>query len=117
MCRFMEIKSKEPKLTQKQICNQLGYSDSTNKRYRDDISMDSPHNRNIYRKKNNKTKTTLTHKPNENSRKNEVTKNYKKIDIKDGSILENNHPDENIKFITIARKLVDNVQNSHFLNR
>ena len=42
MSKFMEKKSNEPKLTQKQICNQLGYSDSTIKRYRDDISMASP---------------------------------------------------------------------------
>ena len=42
MLKFMEIKSNDPKLTQRQICNQLGYSDSTIKRYRDDISMDSP---------------------------------------------------------------------------
>ena len=55
MLKVMEIKSSEPKLTQKQVCNQLGYSDSTFKRYRDDISMDSPHNRNKYRKKNNKS--------------------------------------------------------------
>ena len=51
MCRFIEIESNEPGLTQKQICNQLGYSDSTIERYRDDISMDSPCNRNKYRKK------------------------------------------------------------------
>ena len=36
MLNFMEIKSNEPKLTHKQICNQLEFSKSTNKRYRDD---------------------------------------------------------------------------------
>ena len=51
MCKFMEIRSNDPKLTQKQICNQLGFSDSTIKRYRDDIHMDSPYDRNKYRKK------------------------------------------------------------------
>ena len=29
MSRFMEIKSKNPKLTQKQLAKNLGYSDST----------------------------------------------------------------------------------------
>ena len=33
MINFMEIKSNELKLTQKQISKQLGFSDSTKKRY------------------------------------------------------------------------------------
>ena len=45
MLKFMEIKSNEPKLTQKKIPKQLGFSDSTIKRYRDDIDMDSPYDR------------------------------------------------------------------------
>ena len=32
MLTFMEIKSNESRLTQKQICNQLGFPDSTIKR-------------------------------------------------------------------------------------
>ena len=56
-CKFMEIKSNEHRLTQKEICNQLGFSDSTTKRYRDDILMDSPYNRN---KKNTKSNTSKT---------------------------------------------------------
>ena len=51
MLKFLGTKSNEPKLTQKQICYQLGYWDSTIKRYRDDISMDSPYKRKNYRKK------------------------------------------------------------------
>ena len=46
MLKYIEIKFKEPKLTQKQICTQLGYSDSTIKRYRDDNNMHSPYRRN-----------------------------------------------------------------------
>ena len=42
MLKFMEIKSNETKLTQKEISNQLWFSDSTIKRYRGDINMDSP---------------------------------------------------------------------------
>ena len=51
MLDFIEIRSNNPRLTQKQICNQLGFSDSTIKGYRDDINMDSPYNRNNYKKK------------------------------------------------------------------
>ena len=40
--KFME-KKYEPKLRQKQISKQLGYSDSSIIRYRDDIILDSPH--------------------------------------------------------------------------
>ena len=50
MCKFMEIKTNDPKLTQKQISKQLGYSDSTFKRYRDDLNMNSPYNRNNYKR-------------------------------------------------------------------
>ena len=60
MCKFMEIKTNDPKLTQKQISNQLGFSDSTIKRYRDDISMDSPYKRNNYKKKTTKQKPSTT---------------------------------------------------------
>ena len=41
--KFIEKKSKERKVTEKQVCNQLRYSDSTIKRHRDDISMDGPY--------------------------------------------------------------------------
>ena len=46
MLNFMNIKSNLPRLTQKQICNPLGVSDSTIRRYRDVNNMDSPYNRN-----------------------------------------------------------------------
>ena len=52
MLDFMEIRSNNPRMTQKQICNQLGTSDSTIKRYRNDINMDSPYRIN----NNNKNK-------------------------------------------------------------
>ena len=48
-CDFMEEKYNNPRLTQKEICNQLGFTDRTIRRYRDDIKMDSP-----YRINNNK---------------------------------------------------------------
>ena len=112
MVKFVEKNSNEPRLTQKQICNQLGYSDSTIKRYRDDISMDSPYKRNKYRKKNNRPNTTITqsqsHTTNETPKRNKNTKSNKKNDLKGGSVIENNQED-NIKFYTLARKLVDNV--------
>ena len=71
MLDFMEIRSNNPRMTQKQICNQLGTSDSTIKRYRNDINMDSPYNRNNY--KNNKPKKSFDTKT-ENISKNENNK-------------------------------------------
>ena len=50
-CDFMEAKYDNPKLTQKEICNQLGVTDRTIRRFRNDIKMDSP-----YRSSNNKKK-------------------------------------------------------------
>ena len=74
MLKFMEIKSIESNLPQEQICNQLGFSDSTIKRYRDDTNMDSPYNRKKDRKKNNKSNSTKsqtqTHSTNEITKKN-----------------------------------------------
>ena len=104
MLKFVEIHSNEPKLTQKQISSQLGYSDSTIKRYRDDIQMDSPYKRNKYRKKNNKSNTTITetHTTNGISKINKIKKTNEKHDLKGGSILENNQED-NTKFITLSR--------------
>ena len=62
--------------------------------------MDSPYKRNKYRKKNNKSKETPENNKN--------TKNNKKIDLKGGFVLENNQED-NTNFITLDRKMVDNV--------
>ena len=119
MLKFVEKKSNEPRLTQKQICNQLGCSDSTIKRYRDDISMKSPYKRNKYRKKNNKPNTTITkslsHTTNETPKNNEHTKSNEKNDLKCDSVIENIQED-NTKLYTLARKMVDNVKDSHSLN-
>ena len=43
MSRFVEIKSITPKLTQKQIAKELGFSYSTLKRYRNDIKKQRPY--------------------------------------------------------------------------
>ena len=132
-CDFVEEKYNNPKLTQKQICNQLGFTDRSIRRYRDDIKMDSP-----YRINNQKKKTPKQNPPNvtENISKNENTKSVtnkrsKNNVMKGGnisdihtisgkelieqtfqndkanSILENKQED-NTKFITIARKMVNN---------
>ena len=42
MARYMEIKSINPKMKQKEIAKELGYSNSTLQRYRLDIKMQSP---------------------------------------------------------------------------
>ena len=51
MLIFMEIRSNNPRMTQKQICSQIGTPYSTIKRYRNVIAMDSPYNRNNYKTK------------------------------------------------------------------
>ena len=130
----MEEKLNNPRLTQKQICKQLGFSDSTIKRYRDDIKMDSPFRRNNHKKKKPKQSPDAR---TENISKNENTKSVtnkrsKHNVIKGGnvsdthtlsgrelsdqvfqndkadSILENNQ-EANTKFFTLARKMVDSV--------
>ena len=144
-CDFMEEKFNNPRLTQKQICKQLGFSDSTIKRYRDDIKMDSPYRRNNPKKKTPRQNTSIVSENisrNENTKsvtneasKNKIIekriKNRLKNEIKGGnisdihtisgkelidqafesdkanSILENKQED-NTKFITIARRMIDN---------
>ena len=123
MLNFMEIRCNNPQMTQSQLCKQLGESDSTIKRYRDDIQMDSPYNRSKYKKKNNKSNTT-----NEEPKNNKSTKNSKKNDLKGGD--PNNDPlsgeelikqafsnnqEDNKKYITIARRMVDNVSISNII--
>ena len=129
-CDFLEEKFKNPKLTQKQICKQLGFSDSTIKRYRDDIKMDSPYRRNNPEKKKPKQSPDTT---TENISKNKNTKSVtnkrsKNNAIKGGTVSDShtlsgkeiidqdfsncsveNNPEDNKKFNTIARRMVDNV--------
>ena len=50
-CDFMEEKYNNPKLTQKEIRNQLRLTDRTIRRYRDDIKTDSPYRINNQKKK------------------------------------------------------------------
>ena len=127
-CDFMEEKYNNPRLTQKEICNRLQFSDRTIRQNRDDIKMDSP-----YRINNNKNKTpkqkpfTITENISKsvtnNKSKNNVMKGGNVSDIhtisgkelidhtfesvKMKSILENKQEDST-KFITIARKMVNN---------
>ena len=94
MSEFMEIRSNNRRMTQKEICNQLGFSDSTIKRYRLDINMDSPYNRNKYKRKTPKKSpdiTTENNKPTiDESSKNKIIekriKNRLKNEIKGGNI-------------------------------
>ena len=130
----MEEKFNNPRLTQNQICKHLGFSDSTIKRYRDDIKMDSPHRRNNHKKKKPKqspdtTTENICKKENTKSVTNKRSKNnvIKGGNVSDthtltgrelidqafqndkaDSVLENNQKD-NKKYFTIARRMVDNV--------
>ena len=70
-CDFMEEKYNNPKLTRKNFCNQLGFTDRTVRRYRDDIKMDSPYRINNHKKKTPKAKPSTVI---ENISKNENTK-------------------------------------------
>ena len=94
-CDFMELKYNNPRMTQKQICNQLGFSDSTIKRDRDDIKMDSPYRRiTNKRKKPNQLSNTITENINKNENtKNKISekriKNSLKNNIKGGNISDN----------------------------
>ena len=133
-CDSMEEKYNNPRLTQKEICNQLGFTDRTIRRYRDGIKTDSP-----YRLKNNKKKTpkqkpsTVTENISKNENTKSVTNKKSKNNVikvgnisdthtlsgkelidhtfendKANSILENKQED-NKRYITIARRMVDNV--------
>ena len=132
-CDFMEEKYNNPKLTQKEICNQLGVTDRTIRRYRDDIKMDSPYRINNHKKKTPKQKpstVTENNSKNENTKSvtnkrsnNNVIKGGNTSDIhtitgkelieqtfqndKADSILEYKQED-NKKYISIARRMVDN---------
>ena len=46
--------------------------------YRDDIQMDSPYNRNKYRKKNNKSNSSITHTTSETPKKIKILKIIKR---------------------------------------
>ena len=85
MLNFMEIRSNNPRMTQNQICRQLGTSDSTIKRYRDDIQMDRPYNRNNYKKKKLRKPDTTTEntKPDiDDSSKNKIINKRRKNRLK-----------------------------------
>ena len=72
----MDIKTNNPRLTRKQICKQLGLSDSTIKRHRGDIQMDSKYNRNNYKKNATEQKpTTTTKNPSKNENLKSITNN------------------------------------------
>ena len=136
-CDFMEEKYNNPKLTQKQICNQLGFSDRSIRRCRDDIKMDSPYRVKTPKKKKPKklpdsTITQSQSTTNESSKNKIIEKRIKnrlKNEVKggnisdiltirgkelieqasesDNSVLENK-PEDNKKYITIARRMVGN---------
>ena len=121
-CDFMEEKYNNPKLNQKEICNQLGFTDRTIRRFRDDFKMDSPYRINNNKKKKPKQSPDTKSVPNKKSKKN-VMKGGNISDIhtlsgkelidqgfkndKADSILENKQED-NKKYFTIARKMVNN---------
>ena len=88
----MEQKFNNPKLTQKQICKQSGFSDSTIKRYRDDIRMDSPYRRNNHKKKKPKQlPDTATEIISENENTKSVTNKRPKNNVRKGGNFSDIH--------------------------
>ena len=74
-CDFMEEKYNNPKLTQKQICKELGVSDRAIRRYRDDIKMDSPYRINNHKKKTPTVTENISRNENNKSVKDDSSKN------------------------------------------
>ena len=60
MLFFLDIKTNNPRLTQKQTSKQLGVSDSTIKQFRDDVKMNTTNNGKIYKEKTTKQKQSNT---------------------------------------------------------
>ena len=121
-CDFMEEKYNIPRLTQKEICNRLQFTDRTIRRYRDDIKMDSPYRINNNKKKKPKQPSDTKTVPNKRSKNNVIkvgnisdTHTISGRELIDqafqndrtNAILENK-PEENKKLITIARRIIDN---------
>ena len=71
--------------------------------------MDSPYIGEEYKKKSTEITETRTFSPEQNTKNIKITKSIKKNDFKGGSVLENNHQEENTKFITKARLMIDDV--------
>ena len=124
-CDFLEEKYNNPKLTQKEICKQLGVTDRTIRRYRDDIKLDSPYRNNNNKKKkpnqkpvdikNDDTKTDDKNKR-INKRVKNTLNNMKGGNISDTHTLTGKElidqafgsdKKDNTKLITIAKRLVD----------
>ena len=127
-CDFMEEKYNNPKLTQKQICNQLGVTDRTIRRFRNDIKMDSPYRINNHKKK--KPKQTTVDNQNDDTKSDDKNKRINKrvkntLNNMKGGNISNTHTltgqelidqtfdsdkinqKDNTKLITIAKRLVD----------
>ena len=62
MAEFMKTKSNNPKMTQKEICNQVGLSDRTISRFRKNIDMISPYKLSSPHHKNDKIRLNPPHK-------------------------------------------------------
>ena len=124
-CDFMEEKYNNPKLTQKEICNQIGFSDRAIRRYRDDIKMDSPYRMNNNKKKKpNQKPVDIKNDDSKTEDKNKRINKRIKNNMKGGNISDTHtltgkelidqafgsdkiNQKDNTKLITIAKRLVD----------
>ena len=88
----MEEKYNNPKLTEKQTCNQLGFTDRTIRRYRDDIKMDRPDRINYHKKKTPKQKpSTVTEDHSKNENIKPVTSKRSKNNVMKGGNISDIH--------------------------
>ena len=101
MLNFLYIETINPRMTQKQMSKQLGFSDGTIKRNGDDIQMDSVYIRNNYKERTPEQKPSTT--TNENSK--HITNRRSKSVSKIGSIHDFEH--EKTNYFTLAGNVVD----------
>ena len=91
MLKTMEMKSIEPKLTQKLIGKQIGFTVSTIKRLKQFWEVDSHYNKSKYEKKKNKLIASITQTYSQTTNGNTTqknTKNYKNYGLSAGCLLE-----------------------------
>ena len=111
MSKIVAIKPFEPKLTSKQVSKQLGFSDSTIKRFRDDRQTDSLFNRNKNKKERTKQDTSVANSTSTNETSKSVTnKILKGGSFQDAYETASSYIDhEKSNYITLARKVAVNI--------
>ena len=90
-CNLMEEKYNNPKVTQKEICNQLSFTDRTIRRDRDDIKKDSPYRVNNHKKTPKQKPSTVTEDESQNENIKPVTSKRSKNNVMKGGNISDIH--------------------------